>query len=297
MATALTPEFEPERLRRQEIFLRDRAMAHDKIEDDKVIWHHGCATTLMRDAASLALLRGDALAATRLFSDAGRRFSDLGLFTGFSLLELGRRGQAREWRRGHEGLDERISAAMPSDEHMLREESPREPFLVGSAALPGQLLHLYYVLSADQELNAGERGMHERIHAMLKQLPELPVGPTGIPVGRYVDLIDEISDMDSNAPRISDRARDIFLSAILRRHEQLDAARNDTRHWNMLLNPTDLIDLNLTALSTMVVDRIGSAFLLEEVVGEREPMVMAPIRAAEMLRSHDRPTPPVRTRY
>lgn len=287
MAKTLTPEFESERIQRQEIFLRDRAMAHDKIEDDKAIWHRACAATLTRDAAALAILRGDARMATRLLTDAGRRFSELGLFTGFSLLELSRHGQAREWRRGHEGLAERISAAMPSGEHVLHEERPREPFLDASAALPGQLLHLYYVLSGEQDLSKGELSMHQRIHAMLKQLPELPVGPTGIPVGGYVDLIDEISHMDSNIPRLSRRSRDIFLSAILRRHEQLDAARNDRRHWNMLLNPTDLLDLELTALSTMVVDRIGSALMLEELVGEREPMVMAPIRAAEMLRSHD----------
>src|ERR1043166_7920953 len=122
MAPTLSPEFESERLHRQEIFLRDRASAHDEIEDNNRIWHRACAATLIRDAAALALLRGDAPTATRLFRDAGHRFSDLGVFTGFSLLELSGHGQAREWRRGHEGLDERISAAMPSDGRVIREE-------------------------------------------------------------------------------------------------------------------------------------------------------------------------------
>jgi hypothetical protein len=62
MPHALAPEFDPERLFRRQGFLLDRAATHDAYEGDQRLWHHACAATLRRDAAAIAVLRGDTVA-------------------------------------------------------------------------------------------------------------------------------------------------------------------------------------------------------------------------------------------
>src|SRR5438093_6603859 len=106
MQDALTEEFDPERLLRQQGFLVDRATVHTRHEGDPQLWHRACAATLRRDAAAIALLRGDGIAATQLFAEAGSDFAELGMFVGFSLLEFSHSGGSAEWRQHRSTIDE-----------------------------------------------------------------------------------------------------------------------------------------------------------------------------------------------
>jgi hypothetical protein len=288
MVEALDPEFNVKRLERQENFLIDRAVSHDEATGDKKTWHDACAASLIRDAAAIAVLRGDADKAVKLFRESGTRFATLGMFVGFSLLEFSRSGGAVRWRSEHQGIDGRISRAMYPDKEHAHEESAREPFLLASAVSPRQLIHLCHALSAPQEPDKQDLQLRDRVRNMLSPLAELPIGPTGIPLAGYLKLFDEVSQMNSNVARLSSTARDTFLSAILRRREQLNAARADKWHWKMLLNPTDVIDLDLVALGTTIIDRTGSTAVFDDFIGDRGALVAVPLKAAALLRSAQR---------
>ena len=54
MTDALTPDFDIERLGRQQNFFIDRARVHDESTDGKVAWHRACAASLMRDVVAAA---------------------------------------------------------------------------------------------------------------------------------------------------------------------------------------------------------------------------------------------------
>jgi hypothetical protein len=174
MKESLVPEFDNERLERQRQFLLDRAAAHARSEGDKQIWHDACAASLTRDAALIAILRGNANEAKRLFREAGSRFAALGVFAGFSLLDFSKSGAARTWRTEHEGVDGRILEALTSgeegvhpEEKSVQPESAREPFLLASAGSPRQLLNLYYAEAIPQDVG----GYKEPHRKWLQSLP------------------------------------------------------------------------------------------------------------------------------
>lgn len=291
---SLFPEFDAERLNRQENFYLDRARAHDNAKDARRFWHAACAACLTRDAASIALLRGDAKAASSLFQRAGTRFAEIGVFAGLQLLEVGHWGASRQWRENHPDFDHGIERAVgtPDDTSARTDGAPSEKdvtldlTLLASSASPRQLLYLYYAMSIQNEQDEITSHLLARVRARMKPFAELPVGATGLPLQAYVQVLDELTNTNVLGKEgLSGRARDVLLSAILRRSEQLRAAQADRWHWTKLINPGDLVDLDLLALATLTVDRFGSTEPLDKIVGDRDMLAVLPLRAARLLRA------------
>jgi len=278
----LSHEFDPERLLRRLTFLLDRAVAHEGHDDNKQLWHRACAATLRRDAAAIAVLRGDRVTATRFFAESGNAFAELGMFVGYSLLEFSQRGSSVEWRRERPKIDQYILRAMNPEDVGSHLESWPQPFLRDSINSPRQFVHFLYALKAGHPPQ--ESYLQNGARSILQPAAEKPLGPTGIPLGAYVNLVEEVSEINTNVPRLLTSAREIWLSAILRRQEQLRAARADSWHWLRLLNPADVIDFDLMTIALLAVDRAGTAAPLEEVMGERDPVVALPLHAARLLR-------------
>jgi hypothetical protein len=281
MPKPLVQGFDTERMARQQTFLLDRASAHDSAEDAKSLWHAACAASLTRDAAAIALLRGEVDDAINLFRKAGQRFATLGVFAGFALLEFSDSGEARRWRTKRENLNDRVRQLIAGEEQ-IRPDNTSEPFLSASASSPRQLLYLYQaeVVAGDDDVF-----MRERIREKLLLLPELPVGPTSTPLAGYLMLLDEVAEKSSGGePDLSSGARDTLLSLVLRRREQLNAAQADRWHWKMLLNPTDLIDLDLVTLGIAMIDRWGSTAAFDNAAVDRGNLVALPLQAAKLLR-------------
>jgi hypothetical protein len=288
---AYLPGLDPERLVRHEAFLFDRAASHDKKvyegEDaGNVDLHRSCAATLLRDAAAIAALRGDGQKAKKSFAEAGARFASLGLFVGFPLLEFSRAGAAEEWISGREDLAIRIDRAMSHEDEAAPREKTSEPFLYASAASPRQMLYLYEALFDIREPDETGGHLRNRLRSTLLSLPGFPVGPTGTPLAQYFGLLDQVAELGQDVETyLASRARDTFLSIILRRREQLEAAQSDSWHWKMILNPADLIDLDLVMLGLMVIERTGSTLPLDDVVEDRGELAALPLRMASLLRS------------
>jgi hypothetical protein len=146
---ALSAEFDPDRLLRQQEFLLDRAAAHDRHDGDRQVWHRACAATLRRDAAAIAILRNDRITATRLFAESGDAFAELGMFVGYSLLEFSQPGRSVEWRRERPTIDENILRALNPEDAEAHYESWPQPFLRDSVNSPRQLVHILHALKAD----------------------------------------------------------------------------------------------------------------------------------------------------
>jgi hypothetical protein len=135
MSDTLIEEFDSERLERQQVFLIDRASAHSQAasRDGEHSWHRACAASLTRDAGSIALLRGRVDEALSLLSNAGSRFAELGIFAGYSLLELSksRGGGMEEWWQENPKRREHFWQAMEMQflEGSVTPDREEEPFL------------------------------------------------------------------------------------------------------------------------------------------------------------------------
>lgn len=282
MVDALTKEFDPERLLRQQKFLVDRATFHAGNEGDRQTWHRACAATLRRDAAAIALLRGDRIAAATLFAEAGDSFAELGMFVGFSLLEFSQAGGSAEWRQNRSTIDERIFRAMNPEGGGLDVESREQPFLRDSVNSPRQLVYLSQALTVGHGIEPNP--LRSRVQTFLLPVAEVPLGPTGIPLGSYMKLVEEVASMNPNVPTLSRAVQETWLSAVLRRQEQLQTARTDSWHWNLLPNPADLIDFDLMAVALIGVDRAGTTAPFDQPLADRDATVSLPLRAAKLLR-------------
>jgi hypothetical protein len=148
-----------------------------------------------------------------------------------------------------------------------------EPFLLTSFSSPRQLLNLYQAF-----ISAGDSNVSGKVYSMLRPFDRYPAGATGISIEDYVKLLDQI---DKNLSLVKS---DTLIYTILRRQEQLTIARQDRWHWNMLFNPSDLIDLDLVVLGTTMIDRTGHTVAFDNIVRERGKVVAAPFIAAKVLR-------------
>jgi hypothetical protein len=276
MPEPLPPNMDIEHLLRLQSFLQDRAEAHDRAEGGITHWHVACAANLERDAGAVALLGGDGDLAATLFDKAGRRFLDLGLLVGLSLLELSHIGEQWNWKTEYRSMARWIRRALthelqhPEESLDQRSRTAPEPFLAESISTPTQLLYLYQTLISRHDM---EGNLYRSVRELLLQVPELRVGPTEIPLARYVSLLDELGHMTHDDARLSSRSRDTLQAAVLRRNEQLEAAQADRVHWNILPNPGNLIDLDLICLCAIAIDRTGSTSIFNELVEDRDATV------------------------
>ena len=279
--SSLVVDFDDEDdLKRRQSFFVDRAEAHDQATDMRKVWHTACSGNLLRDAAAIAVLRGEGEEAISLFTRAGERLTSIGIFAGLRLLEFGGVDSVYTWLRNRPYIwsylsdatkpERRPASADPGDGTQFF-----EPFVFASASSPRQLLYLYQMLRSFP-------GQREEVRQVLDRYSEMLIWPTGISMGRYCTLFDAVA----NITVLSPDAVEVFSSMVLRRREGLATAQSDRWHWRMLLNPAALIDLDFVMIAAV---GSGSTKLFEEFVQNDPSGLMAlPLRAAHLLRDAHR---------
>jgi len=64
------------------------------------------------------------------------------------------------------------------------------------------ILYLYQTLVSRHDTGGN---LYRRVRKLLLQVPELRVGPTEIPLARYISLLDELGHMTHDEARLSSR--------------------------------------------------------------------------------------------
>ncbi len=266
-------------------FLVSRADAHDsKSKDDSTNRHRLCSATLTRDAGAIAAYLRDTQAASRYLRRAGKSFADAGHFSGFSLLETCGVGLGCNWLREHYGQEQPVRQILRALEEKADEKGPhtlahRGADLFKSWSSTQQLLSLYHVSRASNDLD--ESGL---LRERLSEVRTSSVGDFGISLWEYFDLVD-VAATPGREQRLDGKADEAFYEIMRSRSRALRIAQEDSWHWNRILSPAALIDMNLLALSTMMLRRSGSTEAFDRIAEpfvERQPLVSLPMSLARL---------------
>jgi hypothetical protein len=275
-------EFDQSRLERRGSFLESRANAHLAIENNRR-WHIGCATTLLRDAAAIALMRDEFDRARDHLRQSGDLFIKLGFAAGLQLLymagsldkiEGGDRNRIYEFGRAFSGryFSEH---AQPPELPRFEEDSFRAP----------QLLRAYQAL-------AGQRGYYpeqvlllEPIRRILRFNATMPVGPARVTMATYLATFDYLAKSEIESAEIlpTHSVERVLGSFAQRREELLSAARHDRYHWQALLRPAELIDFDLLALLIAGVRHGQASTLMAGAFANRDSITALPYTLANAL--------------
>ncbi|WP_376094427.1 hypothetical protein ACE7GA_01100 [Roseomonas sp. CCTCC AB2023176] len=251
-----------------------------------------CCATLLVNAGAIALLLDRVPDARARFADAGWIWLKLGLYYGAFLLRLA----GRDMRSDRAGLTEDFSWILGSiddaPETQDGSDVERRRYERSSAESPRQLLSLVQAGYVDADELFGSA----RLDQKLRTYRSVAVGPAGIPLGAYVELHEAIrlgalTALPGEGSRSRSRPIESLRRLIGRRAELLDAARDDSFHWRMALNPVELIDFDFVALGLTALehDRDGFARLMvavESIVADvSRELVLLPFEVAYSLRS------------
>lgn len=280
MALASEIGLDEERLHRRIGFLRDRARVHLEQSGARRDMSIACAGNLLRDAAATALLVQKYTEARELLVQAGRSWESVGLFSGYWLLTM---GQSQAWwsdrREELESVGAELSKAARPQAERSNPKRRERPMMEGSAGSTRQLLHLYQSLRPHMDKDPLAFSVAGMARERLSEQSTAQMGSTEVPVRSYVHLLDAAVHGDFDFA-----ARDTLYSMVLRRTEQLEAARADTHHWRLGLAPAALVDFDLMALATASADARDTVSELAEHFSGRNSAVSLPLIAARGLR-------------
>ena len=232
-----------ERLGRRIAFLNDRAEWHNRRETDI---DQACAATARRDAGILALLLGEVEVAKSSLRDAGRQFTELGLFAGYFLISI----VDPEADLSKRDKVDPLSRFDTSDDDQTAEAGrDGRPFEIASRNSPRQLLSLYQAMRGGRRRSRSDARIAAKAEERLTSVSAAPLGTTGLPLKSYLSLFNTFG---VNEP--TQRDRDILFSVVTQREEMISAARNDQFHWRMILKPAELVDLDLLALGLNAIE-------------------------------------------
>lgn len=263
-------------LRRRLHFLRERARAHDTLiatapSGKRVNLHRACAATLRRDAAAVALLLGDIRKAKAELMAAGEDWLRLGLFYGAFLLRLGDNGAPSA-----QDMTGWIEEAVRDSDGRERGEGAARPFANQAARNPRQLLSVIQAgIGIDTTFGSAQGIVREHLAAY----KGLPLGATGVTLGRYIGLLDALRHGD-----LGSRGRETLTGLAIRRRELVEAAQQDAFHWRRLHQPAELVDFDLLALG--LAARAGGPNVTKEalgIMGERGAAASLPFELAREL--------------
>lgn len=263
-------------LRRRLHFLRERARAHDTLiatapNAARANLHRACAATLRRDAAAVALLVGDIRKAKAELIEAGEDWLRLGLFYGAFLLRLGDDGEPSA-----QDMTGWIEEAVRNSDGRERGEGAARPFANQAAHNPRQLLSLIQAgIGIDTTLGSAQGIAREHLAAY----QGLPLGATGVTLGRYIGVLDALRYGD-----LGSRGRETLTGLAIRRRELVEAAQQDGFHWRRLHQPAELVDFDLLALG--LAASVGGPNVAEEalgIMGERGGAASLPFELAREL--------------
>lgn len=270
---------------RKVMFLESRADVHDaKSKDDPTNQHRLCAATLSRDAGAIAAYLRNAETASKYLRRAGKSFAYAGLFSGFSLLETCGAGVGYNWLRQYFGEDQPVRQILRAVDAGRDGDDPHETArrgndLMKSWASAQQLLSLYHVSRSSDDID--DAGL---LRERLSERKSASVGEFGVSLWEYLELVDVAATSDKNT-KLGGSAEETFYEMMRSRSRALRKAREDSWHWNRVLNPAALIDMNLLALSTLMLRKSGSTAPFDriaEAFGERDHLVSLPINLARL---------------
>lgn len=234
------------RLERQVKFLQDRADWHRRRETPVDL---ATAAALLRDAGLISLLLGKVALAQRELDRAGTDLISIGLFAGYLL-----------WRfAGTDRLDGEVIDRMTAGIRAGSREGGAAgdhltPFERASEQSPRQLLSLYQAIHSgrtrDRRADIAAAAASER----LKFHDGMTVGLTGMSVGSYAQMFDRCGE-----DNMTHRDLDTIYATAIQRRELIEAAQRDSYHWRMLLQPAELVDLDLVAFGMNAVQAEGRA--------------------------------------
>ncbi len=273
-------------LRQKLEFLKDRATANDEFAGRRRqnALRQAADATLWRDAACVAMLLDDMMAAKKYLKASARGFLELGLFYGILLLRLS----------GEENgeIDAKTSGdrfAWVRDALRLSESEQSDgtpdlpPYAQASAQNPCQLLRL---VQSGVNFRTLDGDVVETARKQLDVYAALPIGGTGIALGRYVQVQDAFLDGD-----LDGRTTDALSYMAIRRRETIEFAKSDKFHWKRILNPCELIDLDILALGLCLKDRRIEDRVFS-LVRERGKIAALPFEIAAKLSGPDQSLKP-----
>jgi hypothetical protein len=273
-------EFDHERLWRRRHFLESRATAHLNTEADRR-WHRTAAATLLRDAASLALLLDEFEDARNLFRRSGGQLLQLGLSGGLQLLFIA--GAVDEdgeeiWQRidtfaGELFLKESPEAGQRLHTRQFDEESFRAP----------QLLRTYQGLAGRRSDDPAHASLRQMIRGILTTNVSMPVGAARTPAGIYLAVFDYLANRQTEEENLPGGLFQIIRSLAQRRAELLSVAWQDRYHWKTLLRPAELIDLDLLAMFVAGRRRGQNFGVIASAFAERDSLTALPAKLAMAL--------------
>jgi hypothetical protein len=223
-------------------FLQSRADAHSALGNTGREAEY--AATLVRDAACVALLLGDRMDyARQLLAEAGWRYLELGVLSGATLLALS--NAAENFRQLDGWIRQNLD---PAHDEAVGLGDLHLPHLRRSLESPIQLLGLFqarWLMRAAAEAFLADvdpdrqRAMLARSHA--------EVGSTGLTVAEYLQIADKIFG-NGNGNEVEGQIRDARRRLEDTRRAHVSIARSDAYHWQMLLHPADIVDLDAVVL-------------------------------------------------
>ena len=279
------PGIDPERIQRRVGFLRSRAMAHLE-RSPRDVRHTACAATLLRDAASVALLLGEPATARGYLREAGHHFLELGLTGGSVLIVLADVKRAVDELEGYSDVVEGIRHQRSREEVEL----PKRDMGSMMYTARSSVRQIFSQLQADQlmaEVDVHQPTWEEyQMHQVLKRNGGYPVGNTGLSVDSYTNTADWLVEQRRQPNReIPDFVTATFATLATTRSEHIHAAMKDKFNWSMLARPSELIDLDsVVVMFLALAARMKKDSLLESLRVGEGAIFEAPLIVAEQLR-------------
>lgn len=264
-------------LRQKLEFLTDRATANDKFAGRRRqnALRQAADATLWRDAACVAMLLDDIMAAKKYLKASARGFLELGLFYGILLLRL-----SGEENGEIDAKTSRDKFAWVRDALRLSESEQSDgtpdlpPYARASAHNPYQLLRL---VQSGVNFSILDNDVVDQARKQLNVYSGLPIGGIGIALGRYIQVHDTFLHGDLDGRTIG-----ALTYMASRRSEMIEAAKADKFHWRRVPNPCELIDLDTLALGLCLKNR-SIENRVTSLVRERGEIAAIPFEIAAKL--------------
>ena len=209
---------------------------------------------LLRDAACIEFLMGRTKEACEDLLSAGKDFLQVGLLEGAALVALADRVGAKEILGRFSGLVDRVRY-QESREVPSAEQDDGRPMFDASLRSPYQILSL---LQSDLLLVRNRLREQSPVAPAMRMVLERsgshPVGVTGMSIDVYVAmagvLVGEEGLLLSSYSELLSRSLRTLYSV---RADNIRVAMKDTYNWEMLLRPTELLDLDSLILMYLAI--------------------------------------------
>lgn len=282
------PSIDPKRLRDRVGFLRSRAEANLESSSNQKKFY---AAILLRDSASVNFLSDKPEDACKDLLESGKLFLELGLAEGAALVALSDTQNAYS-------ILEKYSDVTGTSFNQINWDG-KNPELEGQNTQMnnlgyGSLYQIFSLFQAQLLLRKVSKFQpFSESNQLLNALNNYrwhPVGKTGLSFYEYIQIAEWVSENPPIPPYPIRQFLDYFH---ITRAEYIQTAMEDTYHWRMLLNPTELLDLDMVILLYLSLSNVDFEHRTSywRVLGfsEKETSIhMAPLHVAQALDQKNR---------